>query len=325
MAHAIESRATSPANALRDALDTAERQVVAVDATTIEDFLCSLDQIEVLFEELAPNKSDLRSEEVRWESLLNRINSKPGPLVAAAAKAGGLPQLRTQHAPATSFWWHLDTEVAQRRAQALKRTAKTVVIVVGVIAVALWAVNYFFPPDPKAVLITSATGEAQQLIMDQKWPEALKPIQTALKTLPDDPELLIWEGVLYEQLGQPVPAKASLDHAQYELKEQPVAFWLQLGNTRLQVNNLTGADQATQQALALAPDDPQANFLVGNVAEAQGDTVKAIEVFSRTFALAEKSNPQLAVIARVRMGNLLQRVNPFATTPPITTTIPISP
>jgi tetratricopeptide (TPR) repeat protein len=325
MAHAIESRATSPANALRDALDTAERQVVAVDATTIAEFLCLLDQIEALFAELANNKSDLRSEEVRWESLLNRINSKPGPLVAAAGKSGGLPQLRSQHSPATSFWWHLDREVAQRRAQALKRGSKTVAIVVAVVAVALWAVNYFFPPDPKAVLITSATGDAQQLIMDQKWPEALHSIQTALKTLPDDPELLIWEGVLYEQLAQATPAKASLDHAQYELQAQPLLYWLQLGNTRLQVGNLVGADQAGQQALSMAPNDPQANFLIGNIAEAQGDTIKAVEVFSRTFALAEQSNPQLAVIARVRMGNLLQRVNPFATTPPMTATTTISP
>jgi tetratricopeptide (TPR) repeat protein len=325
MAHAIESRATSPANALRDALDTAERQVVAVDGTNVEAFLGSLDQIERLFTELAADKGDLRSEEVRWESLLNRIHSKPGPLVSAAAKAGGLAQLRVRHASATGFWWQLDQEVAQRRMQALKRAGITIGTIVAVVAFVLWAVNHFFPPDPTAVLITSATGDAQQLMMDQKWPEALQAIQKALKTLPNEPELLIWEGVLYEQLGQAAPAKASLNHAQHQLQAQPLLYWLQLGNTRLQVGNLAGADQAAQQGLSLAPDDPQANFLIGNIAEAQGDTIKAVEVFSRTFALAEKSNPQLAVIARVRMGNLLQRVNPFATAAPITTTTAISP
>lgn len=325
MAHAIESRATSPANTLRDALDAAERQVVAVDGTNIEAFLVSLDQIEQMFGELADGKSDLRPEEGRWESLLNRIHSKPGPLVSAAGKVGGLAQLRARHAPAAGFWWQLDREVAQRRAHTLKRAGITIGTIVVVVALVLWGVNYFFPPDPTAVLITSATGDAQQLIMDQKWPEALQAIQKALKSLPDEPELLIWEGVLYEQLGQAPPAQASLNHAQHQLQAQPLLYWLQLGNTRLQVGNLTGADQAVQQALSMAPDDPQTNFLLGNVAEAQGDTIKAVEVFSRTFALAETSNPQLAVIARVRMGNLLQRVNPFATTAPITATTPVSP
>src|SRR3712207_3413276 len=107
MAHAIESRANSPMNELRDALDKAERQVVNLDGANIVDFLLLLDRIEQLFETFAPT-NDLRSEESRWESLLNRLSSKPGPVVAAAGKAGGLAALRTQQGPSENFWWHLD-------------------------------------------------------------------------------------------------------------------------------------------------------------------------------------------------------------------------
>src|SRR5687767_15608228 len=113
MAHAIESHVSSLGNDLRDALDKAERQIVNLDATTIEEFLTLLDRIEQMFDAFAQNKTDVRSEEGRWESLLNRINSNPAPLAAAAAKAGGMASLRARHPPAESFWWHLDTEVAR--------------------------------------------------------------------------------------------------------------------------------------------------------------------------------------------------------------------
>lgn len=322
MAHAIESRATSPANELRDRLDQAERQVVTLTGANVANFLLLLDQIEQMFSDLAPTQTDLRPEAGRWESLLNRLNSQPGPVVRAATQAGGLAQLRAQHPPAASFWWTLDAEVARRRTQAIKRAVVTIGTVVGLVALLLWGVNFFFPPDPAAVLITNATSKTQQLILEQKWAEALGEIQTARQTLPQEPELLIWEGVLLEQLGQIDQAQTVLAQAQQQVADRPLAYWIELGNIRLQVGNLAGAEQAAQQGMTLAPDDPQANFLVGNIAEAKGEIFKAIEVFSRTFALAENDNPQLAVIARVRMGNLMQRADIFATAPATTTITP---
>ena len=52
---------------------------------------------------------------------------------------------------------------------------------------------------------------------------------------------------------------------------------------------------------------PQGYFLLGTVAEVGGDTGAAIDVFEKTFQLAADSNTQLAAIARIRMGTLLQR------------------
>lgn len=44
----------------------------------------------------------------------------------------------------------------------------------------------------------------------------------------------------------------------------------------------------------------------------EGDTGAALELFEKTFELALDSNTQFSVIARVRMGTLLQRpVNMF--------------
>jgi cytochrome c-type biogenesis protein CcmH/NrfG len=324
MAHAIESRASSPANDLRDALDKAERQVVTLDGANIEEFLLLLDQIERMFEGLAQTESDMRPEESRWESLLNRLSSAPGPLVKAANQAGGLERLRQRHLPAESFWWHLDAEVTRRRIQMVRRTLVTLVVIAAVVGGGLWAVDFFFPPDPRAVMLVNTNANIDQLIMEQKWDAALQVVESAQQQLPNEPELLVWEGVLSEQLGDASRAERALNEARQLLPGRLVEFWILVGNHRLMVGNLEGADQAGHEALALDPENAEATFLLGGVAEARGDTLAAVDYFNRVFDLAEQDNPQLAVIARVRMGNLLQQVGPFPATESITATLTVT-
>ena len=326
LAYKTEKRSLSPVDQLRDALDRAERRIVSLDAANIEEFLVSLDQIEQQFTDLKANDADLRSEEGRWESLLARLSSKPGPIASAAAQAGGMAKLRTQHPPAESFWWHLDKEVTQRRRKAITRSALTIGSIVAAVLLVLWGVDYFFPPNPNTVLLVNTTSDVDQLVMEQKWSAALQRVQTTLKTLPNEPELLIWEAVLYEQLGNAPHAKASLAQAQVAAKDQPVGFWTLVGNKRLQVGNLNGAEQAAQEALKLAPEDAQATLLLASVYESRGNNPKAIQLFSQAADFARKANnAQLEVIAKMRMGTLMQQANPFSSSETPTTTTTITP
>jgi len=324
LAYKTEKRSHSPVDLLREALDKADRRVVSLDATNVEEFLVALDQIEQQFEALNEGDADVRSEEGRWQSLLARISSKPEPIVAAAAKAGGMAKLRAQHPPAESFWWQLDAEVARRRMKMIRRISLNVLGLVALVVFVLWGVDYFFPPNPNTILLVNTTNDVEQLVTEQKWDAALKRVQETRKTLPDDPELLVWEGVLYEQLGDAQHAQTSFAQAQQLTKDQPVGFWLLVGNKRFQSGNLKGAEDAANQALKIAPEEPQATLLLAGLAEARGQNPKAIELFSKTADLARKANnAQLEVIAKMRMGTLMQQVNPFASseTPTITTTI----
>lgn len=322
MAYSVESKANNPANLLRDDLDRAEREVVKLDAGNIELYLLLLDQIEKRFGELTANDTDLRPELGRWDSLLSRLQSKPEPLVAAAASVGGLAKLRQKYPPAESFWWRLDKEVAQRRAQLLKRMVTTVVAAVVLLGGGYWALNFFFPPSPAAVQMMETTSQLEALIVEQRWQDALTVVGTAQQSLPDEPELVLWEMVFAEQLGETDRANAAWARAQALLPDLPVELLVQLGNQRLQVGNFQGAWDAGQDALAIDPENAQATFLLGGVAEAVNDIPTAIAMFDRTFSLAEEENAQLAVIARVRMGNLLQRAPAMgnAITPTITLT-----
>lgn len=322
MAYSVESKANSPANVLRDELDRAEREVVKLDAGNVEGYLLLLDQIEKRFDELTANETDLRPELGRWDSLLSRLQTKPDALVTAAARIGGLAKLRQKHPLAESFWWHLDKEVAQRRAQQIKQIVTTVLAAVVLLGGGYWLLNTFFPPNPAAVQMMETTSQLDQLIAEQRWQEAVTIVETAQSTLPDEPELVLWEMVFAEQLGDTERANSAWVRAQSLLPERPADLLVQLGNQRLQVGNLQGAWNAGQEALAIDPENAQATFLLGGVAESVNDVPTAIAMFDRTFALAQEENVQLAVIARVRMGNLLQRAPAIgsAITPTITLT-----
>ena len=104
-------------------------------------------------DDLDQDDTDLRSEQSRWESLLSRINSKPGPIVHAANVAGGMDKLRAANPPAESFWWHLDSEVAKRRFHSIRRSVTTLVAVVLVAVVGYYAINYFFPPEDRKSVV----------------------------------------------------------------------------------------------------------------------------------------------------------------------------
>jgi cytochrome c-type biogenesis protein CcmH/NrfG len=112
---------------------------------------------------------------------------------------------------------------------------------------------------------------------------------------------------LSEQTGDSGQAQAALTRLEQVLAEQPADVWLSVGERRLAVGDLEGAEAAAHKAEALEPDNPQVYFLLANVAEYGGDYTAALDLFEQTYTLAEQSNPQLAAIARIRIGSLMQR------------------
>jgi len=320
MAYAVESQSTTPANAIREALSTAERLVVSISAQNVEEFLVLLDEIEHSLEELELQDFDLRSEQVRWEGLLRRLSSNPGPVASAAASAGGMNVLRDKHLPAESFWWHLDAEVTKRRWTSIRKALQTLILVALVVGGGVWAINRFFPADPEALLMVEAQSQLDQHILQNDWEAALGVVDETRQLLPDQPEMMIWEAVLAEQSGDQARAEASLAEAQAEMADELEYMWTTTGNYRLMVGDLDGSEEAANTALEVNPESAPAFFLLANVADMRGERMDAIDLFEKVFELAEDDNPQLAVIAKVRMGQLMQQFDVFEPSPPITET-----
>jgi len=308
MAHNIESRASTQSNDLRDLLDKAERQLPSLSSAILEEFLVGLDQIDVLFDELASNTADVRSEQTRWQDLLARLQGRAAGVTKMANQRGGLPALRAQHPPAAGPWWHLDELAAALNKRKWQRAAVTALIAIAVFVVAAIVYRTFFAPSAETVLVVGALSKVEQLAIEQKWPEALAQAETTLITVTDDADLLLWAGLLAEKLGQPDKAAAYLDRAR-QVVTDPLRFQLALGMRYLQSGDADGAEKVAEAAKALDPAEPQVYFILGNVAELRRQTLEAVALYEKAAALADPDNPQLAVLSKVRMGMLLQQMN----------------
>ena len=315
MAYSIETRSNNPANQLRDELDIIERQIVTLHGSDGETFLLRLDRIDRMFDELNQDGVDLRSEQGRWEGVLSRLTSKPRPIVRAIG-ARQFGKLRQQHPPATGQWWHQDQVVMERTRKKITRFVITAVAIVGAIALILWGVDTFFPPDPTTVAMVEVSSNVDKYVLEQDWESALAEVEEAVALFPDEPELLMRKSVLAQQLGDDESAAESLASAEELVADKPALFWSQMGTYYLQVTDFENAKLAGEKSLEYNPDEPQAYFLLAGIAEAEGNSREAIDHFEKTFELAEDDNPQLAVIAKVRMGYLMQSINPFPESTP---------
>jgi tetratricopeptide (TPR) repeat protein len=305
----IQPQSTASLHGLRDALEQAERQIVRLDRTNIQGFLVQLDRIEQMWTEY-DDPSAMRAEEARWQSLLKRITTSPQLLTAAIAQVGGLTKLRSQNPPATGLWWHVDEQVADQRNQTWRRLG-ILVGVVALVVLAFWIINNFVLRNAGTAAVADPSQQIDQLVETQDWQEAFTVVEAARQNSPDDVNLLVWQAVLAEQLGDNERGQSSLNQAKEAFVGSPAAFWTLVGNLRLQVGNWDSAEEAGRQALMLVPEDAEVTFLLGRVAEARGDMVQAADYFNQTVTLAGDSNPELVALVKIRLGNLLQSVAPM--------------
>lgn len=326
MAQLIDSGVRNAGARLRDDLDMLERLAVKPDAKTVESLLTSLDAVEQEMASLEDDGLDLRSERVRWGNLTDRLQSRPN-LIARAASGlpGGLSALRARHAPATGFWWHADEVRARRLRRAWTESLAIVAGVAIVLVVGYWLFTWLFPPDPRAVAVVRATADIQAGIGQGDWDAALEAAETALAAWPDDPELAIWVGVLATHTGDEARSAEALAAARSLLSDTPSRYWLLLSSAYQDAGSAEDGMAAADEALALAPDDPEANFIKGKAAMLLGDRAMALEYLDRTYTLASDANPALAVNARVLWSEMIQTAPMLpddATAPP---TLPASP
>lgn len=310
MAYSVRQERQSLATSLRQELDEAERVVIQLRRDNVEPFLQLLDSIDRRFTQLASSGLDLRPEQTRWNSLQGRLQREAGRVMRAADAAGGLASLRARNAPAQGLWWHLDAVAAADRRRSIRRLGAAIGTAVASLAL-IWSLfTFVIPADANSVITSEAITELRQLAFEARWEHGLAVIEEA-KALLTEPnaELLIWEAVVRGKLGQDARAEEALDEAKALVpSDRQVAFWWTLGMVRLDIGDLEEARAAGREALALDASDPQGYFLLGNVAEVEGDVPAAIELFEKSYQLALESGAnELAVIARIRMGTLLQR------------------
>lgn len=314
MAHIVETQMETPGAELRQRLDRAERQLPALQAGQVGDYLRSLDRLDELMHQLAAEEADLRPEMTRWLDLQERLGARAGRLVKLARAEGGFAALRAANPPAEGAWWRLDQLVAEERKRSWTRTAVVAASIVLFLAAAAFVYQRWLAPSPEVVMVLSTVNDVEQLAMEQKWDEAAALVEQALQKSPNDPDLLVWAGVLAERRGAAGEAAGYLARAEQAVGD-PLRFQLTLGMRRLQAGDVDGAEQAALAAQAINPNEAQAVFQLANVAEMRNQGQLALELYQKAADLAGDSNPQLTVIAKMRYGMLIQQLQYSPGTP----------
>ncbi len=314
----------TPADELRDLLGRAERRLANVDSASAEQLLELmgwLDQIVTLIAELEAGGVDLRPERTRLESIEGLLRSKAGRIVRRTGLA--LSRRREEVKPDEShWWWWLDRFVLTRARQRLQRALISVAVVAILALGGYAAFKYFFPTNPNVEKAQGLQLTAERLVMEGNWAGAEEQLVQALAYTPDDAMLWVWLGVVRERQGNQAGAEEAFAKAR-ALSQSELSYLLARGQVYVQSNQGDKALAEAEKAVELAPDSAQAHFLLASAYEILGRQLEAIQEFEKTAALAEDKEPQLVVLARMRMGMLMQTlgVSPL-TTDTVTVTAP---
>ncbi len=277
---------------LRQALDKAEPYalIYAQQADGALRYLAMLDEIRRLADACLTQGLDIESELVRLDSLIRRTR-RDAEVFARA--------LGTQNIPANSHYGAELIALAQTRRQQRQRAwIKLIAIVAVVVGVIVYAVRTAPPTADVASILN--LGVAGQL------DEAYTLAQREAEAFPDDYEVHVWLAVLAEQRGEQTVADAAWQRATAALPAGQ-EFTYTRGSVRMMVGDFTRASQDMELLKADPVTMPEGLFLEAGIAEAQGRVTDAIRIFQLAADAAEAADRQeMAVIARVRMGNLMQ-------------------
>jgi len=309
MVRAIPQPKLTPADDLRDRLQRAERAVANLKGKGAEvvALLELLDEAQDLIISLEAKGMDLRPERTRLTTVQNQLRSRAAVLVREVAAAGGLSALRQDRAPDRGrWWWYLDELVAQHRRRLLRNGLIAGVVCLILLGIGIVAYNRFLAPDPLTRQKMALINEAEVLLSQSDVPAALEKYQAARALDPTDAEVLIWVGILSQQLGQDVEAENAFSTARVQIGSE-VGFLVARGMAYGEAGHLDAAESDAEAALALDPNSAEAHFLLGGVYEAQGRNREAIAELQQAADLARQAgNDTLYVLATTRMAMLLQ-------------------
>lgn len=307
----------TPADSLRRMLDEAESRAANLKGAgaEAERLLDLLDAIAAEQAHLKELGGDLRPEETRIDSLHAQVRNKKAQVLRELRAAGGIRHLREKRQPSPqAWWWYLDEELAGERRQNLKRWG----IIAGVVALLLAGgaavFQAFFRADPLVVATTNNLSEAQSLIMEGRYAEAIPFIAANVEMDPENAEWYIRLGVLSELTGNAERAQWSYARGK-ELASSEGGFFEQRAGFFYEAHQYERVLEDAQEAVRLAPDSALAHLMLGRALAGLTRYNEASKAYEKALELAETTDPHLSVMVKIELGYLLQAMGPAELSP----------
>ncbi len=295
-------------NALLDQLDSRLGRLEAETGKQAEAILHEMDEIRSRFEELKDQEHLLAVERDQFEYLQSRLRRvMPQALRELGGKAA-LQSLRAKRKPERArWWWYLDEEVAAERRQVLKRDALILGVATVVIAALALVYHFFLAPDPALVAALRYENQAYFLLEQGNPEQALQLVDQALANQPDDPDLMIFKGLLLQKLDQDPQQVQNLFGKAGQILGSQEQFLLSRSKLNLQMGNARAALADLQTVLESNPDSALAHYYAGSAYESMGDVAKAMDEYNTGYNLADQQGQsELAATIRVAYAMLSQ-------------------
>lgn len=271
-----------------------------------------MDEIYLLLPEIKANGTDIRAELSHLETLESQLISKSEKAVKKITKSGDLEKAREgKDIPEKNWWWYLDEGYAHQKQKTLHRYLRISAIVLVLFAIAIIVYKNFLAPDPALSAKLSHQYDAQEFIMTGDYNDALNEVQKALTYMPTDGDLLVFQGVVQEAMGQEQNAQISYEQASAVMDEK--AFLI----SRIQYNMYTEDQEAILQDVTTLnikyPDYSLGYYYQGMYYENINERGLAMEAYEKADELA-KSHPdeyEISAMARLKLAELYSILDYF--------------
>ena len=289
---------TTTFSQIRQLLDAVERAMVLLkqEPAKIAQVVHDVERADALLETLQASGVDVRAEEGRADSLRGRLLGDAALLVRRANRAGIAGQLAS-----SSLWSEMCALVAAQRARSHRNwlIGGTVTVIMALLLFVV--LPRVFPTPPSANTIT-----VSQIAAQGDFKGALDRALAEQQQAPNDQQIGVWIGGLQQKLGMQQEAEASWQAAR-TLTADDLTFYSNRIGVALSLGDTASAERDAATLQKLPGGAAVGMYFLGAVREAQqryGDAMTAYEAASKIAS--DENKPELVVMARTRLGALMQ-------------------
>ncbi len=303
-------RPRTPVDELREVLKTLETRTARLDDCSPDEALEMLSLFDLAtagLDRLQDLGMSPGSERSQFETITSQFRKKMALFVRRVGGARAMEDTRHLHQPpADHWWWRVDEILAAERKTKIRRGLRSAGIVAAVLVALAMVYRNFFAPDPALQASMGHQQQAENLLIEEDYENALKEVGEALVYTPDEPGLHILKGVIEESLDQPEAAAASFDNARGGLDNHD-DFFVHRAILYLMMGQAERALADSAAALKINPDSVISYLNMGQAYALLEDYPAAIESYQLADETATRTgNTQLQVVARINLAQVLQ-------------------
>jgi tetratricopeptide (TPR) repeat protein len=308
----VENRPLTRADELRRQLDELEAKLGRLGHGLGQEALSIpllFDAVTATLASFQAEGQSMRGEWARLEAVSAAFRRKATVFLREIGGARALQSARRTHQPPPAhWWWFVDQVVADTRRAQLRQLLMTAAGAVGVLLLLFALYQRFLAPDPATRARLEHEQAAENLVLEGDLIAALNEVDQALASVPGDPSLLIFKGGLQQALGQKAAAEETFSQAEAAFGDRET-FLLARGQMYVRLDQAQFALSDAEAAIRLNPESASGYLLLGRANEWLENYQQAIAAYEQAANLADaQGNSQIAAIARVNMGVLMQRL-----------------